>query len=194
MSNFTYVSSAAYDFSGNLLNVNSSGGTITDLDNDDEFVVNDLMPGGVSTYEGTVVMGGVTMPVTFVTFLGANQYLVYNPGPGAVSFDSVLPSLTLQSYTFCFGAGTLIRTESGEVAVEALHRGDVLLTAEGRRTVVKWIGRQTIFPVFRPEASSQLVRIAPGALGEGRPLAALTVTADHGLCCLTGSSATRAPL
>jgi hypothetical protein len=181
MTDFTYITSAAYDFSGNLLNVNSTGGILQDLDNDDTFAVNDVMAGGVSSYEGTVVMGGVTMPVVFVTLFGANQFLVYNPGPAAVTYDSVLPSLTLQPYSFCFAADTLIRTETGEVAVAALTIGDRLVTADGGSARVKWIGRQTIFPLFQPGPASQLVRISAGALGPDQPHRDLTVTADHGM-------------
>ena len=181
MPDFTYISSAAYDSSGNLLNVNGTGGTLQDLDNDDTFAVSDIMVGGVSTYEGTVVMGGVTMPVVFVTLFGANQYLVYNPGPAAVTFDAVLPSLTLQPYSFCFAVDTLIRTETGEVAVAALTIGDRLVTADGGSARVKWIGRQTIFPLIKPGPASQLVRIRAGALGPDQPHTDLTVTADHGM-------------
>ncbi|WP_420397718.1 Hint domain-containing protein [Nioella sp.] len=181
MTDFTYISSAAYDSSGNLLNVNGTGGTLQDLDNDDTFAVNDIMVGGVSTYEGTVVMGGFTMPVVFVTLFGANQYLVYNPGPAAVTYDTVLPSLTLQPYAFCFAADTPIRTETGEVAVAALTIGDRLVTADGGSARVKWIGRQTIFPLFQPGPASQLVRISAGALGADQSHTDLTVTADHGM-------------
>lgn len=181
MTDFTYISSAAYDSSGNLLNVNNSGGTLQDLDNDDTFAVSDIMVGGGSSYEGTVVMGGVTMPVTFVFLFNANQYLVYNPGPAAVTYDAVLPSLTLQPYNFCFAADTLIRTETGEVAVAALTIGDRLITADGGAARVKWIGHQTIFPLFQPGPASQLVRISAGALGPDQPFRDLTVTADHGM-------------
>ena len=44
----------------------------------------------------------------------------------------------------CFYPGTLIRTPDGEVAVETLKPGDLVLTADGAVKPVNWLGRQTI--------------------------------------------------
>jgi len=81
----------------------------------------------------------------------------------------------------CFAAGTLIATATGQCAVEDLVIGDEVLSADGLRVPVKWIGRQTIFPTFNRKAGRALVRVAAGALGAGVPNADLTVTADHAL-------------
>lgn len=43
----------------------------------------------------------------------------------------------------CFGRGTLILTDQGEVPVEDLATGDLVVTANGALPV-KWIGRQTM--------------------------------------------------
>src|SRR5580658_245176 len=42
--------------------------------------------------------------------------------------------------TVCFAAGTLIRTPGGDVAVETLKVGDLVLTASGDLRPVKWMG------------------------------------------------------
>jgi hypothetical protein len=79
---------------------------------------------------------------------------------------------------FCFAAGTLIATPAGEVAVEALSAGDLVVTADGRAVPVIWIGRQTLSPRFQ---RARLIRVAAGALGADLPLRDLTLTADHAL-------------
>ena len=54
--------------------------------------------------------------------------------------------------TVCFMPGTMIRTPDGEVAVETLKRGDLVLTADNRAEPVAWIGRQTVSRLFSDPA------------------------------------------
>ena len=81
--------------------------------------------------------------------------------------------------TPCFAAGTLIATPAGEVPVEALQIGDLVLTADGRAVPVLWIGRRMLRGVR--DRSAALVRIGARALGDGLPHSDLTVTGDHGM-------------
>lgn len=81
----------------------------------------------------------------------------------------------------CFLAGTMISTPDGEVAVEALSAGDLVMTADGRAVPVLWLGRQTASTVFGVSETSLPVRIAAGALGHGLPVRDLCVTAGHAL-------------
>ncbi len=201
MPDLIYVQTANYSNTGTLLN-SQGGGSFSDSDG--ELVVNDVLFGGVSSYEGTVDIGGIIMPVTFVTLFGANQYLIYNPGPASVTFPASLPTITPQTYSFCFAKGTLISTPEGERTVEALTIGDMIETAEGKPVAVKWIGRQTVFPAFLPAARLGLVRVDAGALGPGCPARSLTLTADHallieGVLChagalVNGTTITQVPL
>ncbi|MES3674755.1 Hint domain-containing protein [Halomonas elongata] len=79
----------------------------------------------------------------------------------------------------CFAAGTLIATPEGDVAVEDLTIGDLVMTANGDQVPVKWIGRQT---VSRLTAVRQPpVRIRQGALGGGKPQQDLVLTGGHGM-------------
>ena len=55
--------------------------------------------------------------------------------------------------TFCFMPGTMIRTPDGEVAVETLKRGDLVLTHDGQAKPVSWLGLQTISTVFARQAA-----------------------------------------
>ena len=85
------------------------------------------------------------------------------------------------TFTLCFAAGTGIATPHGERAVEQLQIGDLVTTAEGRSIPVKWIGRTTISPMFKPADRLEPVRIRAGAFGVGVPHRDLIVTADHGM-------------
>ena len=90
-------------------------------------------------------------------------------------------SQTLSSDPVCFAAGTPIATPEGEVAVERLAPGDLVLTADGRVVPVTFVGRQTLHRRFAPAERFRPVRIRAGALGENVPHADLVVTADHAL-------------
>ncbi len=50
----------------------------------------------------------------------------------------------MEIHLICFMAGTMIRTPNGEVAVETLKRGDLVLTNDGRSVPVDWLGIQTV--------------------------------------------------
>lgn len=77
----------------------------------------------------------------------------------------------------CFAAGTRIRTPQGEVAVETLTPGALVMTVDHGAQPVRWVGRAEIdlsqSPHLRP------VRIARGALGGGLPESDLTVSPQH---------------
>lgn len=79
----------------------------------------------------------------------------------------------------CFASGTMIATPTGEVAVETLNIGDLVMTVDGTAVPVRWLG-----VLSRPTAitnGSCAVRISAGALGDGLPNADLTVTGGHGM-------------
>lgn len=81
----------------------------------------------------------------------------------------------------CFGAGTLIATPTGEVAVETLVAGDLLSTANGQAVPVKWIGYQTVSKNAGLDDWFAPVKVRAGALGESLPHTDLVLTPDHGL-------------
>lgn len=120
--------------------------------------------------------------------------------PGSLDLDA----LNSASYPVCFTAGTLIKTQNGQVAVEDLRIGDYVLSTQGAVVLIKWIGRQTVSTRFGPAERLMPVRFAAGSLGEGLPHSDLTVTADHGMlvdgvichagALVNGSTITRVPL
>nr|QIP04352.1 Hint domain-containing protein [Bradyrhizobium symbiodeficiens] len=83
--------------------------------------------------------------------------------------------------TFCFYSGTLIRTPEGDVAVEALKRGDLVLTHDGRTVPVDWVGIQTVSTVFTDKMRTLPIRVRAGALADSVPSRDLLVSPDHAL-------------
>lgn len=81
----------------------------------------------------------------------------------------------------CFYPGTLVRTPAGEVAVETLKHGDLVLTHDGREIPVAWLGRQTVSTVFADKLRVLPIRIKAGALGENVPARDLLVSPDHAM-------------
>ena len=80
----------------------------------------------------------------------------------------------------CFTPGTLIATPGGEVAVEHLRPGDLVLTCDHGPQPLRWTGSRALTaaevaadPGFAP------VRIAAGALGGGLPRQDLLVSPQH---------------
>ena len=86
--------------------------------------------------------------------------------------------------TPCFLRGTRIATLRGEVAVEDLRIGDLVVTTGGALPV-KWIGTRgfvTSMVNAHHRAALLPIRIAPGALGEASPVRDLHVSPEHMLC------------
>lgn len=80
----------------------------------------------------------------------------------------------------CFRHGTRILTDQGEVAVEDLRPGDLVVTRDHGPRPIRWIGARAVagavqraFPRLRP------VRIAAGALGPGLPARDLWLSRQH---------------
>ncbi len=82
----------------------------------------------------------------------------------------------------CYCPGTLIRTDRGDVAVEALAIGDLVVTVGGTAEPVRWIGRRSYAARFlRGRPALLPVRICQGALANGVPSADLLVSPAHAL-------------
>ncbi|MBN8993902.1 MAG: Hint domain-containing protein [Rhizobiales bacterium] len=137
---------------------------------------------------GAGALNGLYTFTSLATTGGASGFIAYNEATGTYYFltnDAVSPSETALTETagvlqVCFMPGTMIATPAGERAVEDLAIGDLVLTSEGRHAPVRWIGRQSVAPLFADELTLP-VRVRAGALGENLPARDLLVSPDHAL-------------
>lgn len=90
-------------------------------------------------------------------------------------------TITSSETTICFLAGTMVRTSDGEVPVETLKRGDLVLTSDGRSIPVDWLGIQTVSLRFADKLRVLPIRIKAGALADNVPSRDLLVSPDHAL-------------
>ncbi|WP_421906998.1 Hint domain-containing protein [Mameliella sp.] len=161
---------------------------LDDGEGDGTFEVGDSIWGTTNPFQGTVevalVAGGtMRLPVSNNSIAGVTRLWF----PESMSpHDFVIPAtldyatFNTSAYPTCFLEGTAIDTPDCAIAVQDLDIGQVIDTPTGT-TVVRWIGRQTVFPRFNPAERVRPVRIAAGALGSGLPRRDLLLTADHAL-------------
>ena len=158
-SNLFPTGSKTIDVLGN--DINSTGGLLT-----------------ITQINGQAVTAGSTVT------LNSGQQITLNAngtitmlGDGDVedfAFTYTVESSTGQSDTGfvtvssvpCFVAGTLIETEAGEVPIETLAAGDLVMTKDNGLQPLRWVGRRTVLASgdFAP------IRIAPNTFGSHREL------------------------
>lgn len=119
--------------------------------------------------------GGQTFGLNIVGSLTLDDFIV-NSGTTGTTITTDLPAP-------CFAAGTLIRTDTGDVAVEALHPGDrIHVETDGIAREVVWIGQRDVDCARHPDpASVWPVRITTGAFGSGLPTRDLYLSPDHAI-------------
>lgn len=96
--------------------------------------------------------------------------------PATISFNPDIWEIPI----ICFARGTTIATGRGEVAVEDLRPGDLVMTRDDGLQPIRWIGatgvsaaRLDLVPALRP------IRIRAGALDAGVPARDLVVSPQH---------------
>lgn len=187
MASYDYNSRAEYiyDSSNDTYTLFSGpediSGTFTD-NRDDKDTID---PG--TSYGSLQYSGNLETDPTLLLFRNPDhpdRYYVYSATTSAnVDYPDQFSGsdVTTEPLTECFTGGTLIATPKGETVVENLKIGDDILTADGRRVPVKWIGRQTIQTIFTPAEWTTSVRVKANALGRGQPHTDLVLTAAHAL-------------
>jgi hypothetical protein len=112
--------------------------------------------------------------------LGLDTTAAFNlqgiPAGSSITFDNNTDTVVFA----CFLRGTRIATPYGEVAVEDLRAGDLVLTLNHGRSPIRWIGRRVLDPMMidRPR-DAWPIRIRRGALTDNVPHRDLFVSPDH---------------
>jgi hypothetical protein len=112
---------------------------------------------------------------------GISYFLTDQQYTGKIGGKNGDVQLTSFSTVICFLSGTMIRTADGEVPVETLKRGDIVLTSDGRNIPVDWLGVQTVSLRFADKLRALPIRIKAGALADNVPSRDLLVSPDHAL-------------
>ena len=82
----------------------------------------------------------------------------------------------------CFATGTMIQTETGEVAVEALEVGDKVQVASGGLRPIRWLGHRRVDCRRHPEPEKvRPVRVSAHAFGDDLPARDLVLSPEHAL-------------
>ena len=131
----------------------------------------------IATETGTVVNGGWTVSFPGNEPIGAGNYSVLAT-VSDVAGNSVAQTRNFNS-TACFMPGTQIQCPQGDMSVETLEIGDLVLTADGKVATVRWIGRQTVSLLFADKLRTLPIRIRAGALAENVPSRDFLLSPDH---------------
>lgn len=79
----------------------------------------------------------------------------------------------------CFVAGTLIATPNGDVPVDMLKVGDLVLTKDNGPQPIRWAGCRYLAHVDLTRTRQQPIEFKPGSLGNGKPRRSLRVSPQH---------------
>ena len=124
----------------------------------------DAVPGRENTI--VVADNGVTPNIWILSDAPLTQGSAYNLSPG--------------NFVWCLLSGTEVMTSRGSIKVEDLVQGDLVLSEDGSFSPLRWVGVQTLSPIFSGKASWP-VKISKDALGENTPDKDLYVSQDHAI-------------
>jgi len=172
------------------INFNNTGGTGVFSFNPATITLNLSQPPtitGLSTGDQIHVIGatnatltGGVLTFTYPGLLGLPQTISFTmqglPVDASISFNAATGAVTYA----CFLRGTRIATPKGEVPVEKLRPGDMVLTLDRGRVAVKWVGRRVLDPksIERPRDALP-VRVRKDAIAENVPHRDLLLSPDH---------------
>jgi fibronectin-binding autotransporter adhesin len=134
-----------------------------------DFISFAATPGVIALTDTDVLTIG-DLSLTFTSADTGELFIIASDGSGGTD-------LTVA----CFLAGTHISTPGGEVAVESLKAGELVLTADGQSVPIRWIGVRRVVTRFADRLRAYPIRIQAGALADGIPMRDLLVSPDHAM-------------
>jgi hypothetical protein len=153
--------------------------------NNISLVVGDVLTGAWNVTFVNAAVGGMDQQFTNVSanqvlsFASAAEYsgVRFTPtmGSNSIRIDSLTANIV------CYLEGTGIATPIGDVAVQDLRPGDVVMTADGAETTVKWVGEQPVQTRLTHPARVNPICLTAGSIGENVPARDLFVSPDHAI-------------
>lgn len=124
---------------------------------------------------GNVLYGTLYSPVAYSTGDNVTTLLKDLEKGGGDKYNPAIADLNI-----CFLAGTMIATPSGEVPVETLRAGDLVLTRDHGAMPLVWTSQSTVTEAHLDLAPNQRpIRIKAGALGGDLPRRDVDVSPQH---------------
>jgi hypothetical protein len=143
--------------------------------------------GDMLQLDGEDVTHAGILGTTLTVELSVGGPLTYKTGPGlsgatfsvSTGSDGYQDLLTVE--TACFLPGTRIRTTRGDVRVQDLAVGDMVVTLGGRQRPLCWIGRGSAVAVRGQRSAATPLIVRKGALADNVPNRDLRITKGHSL-------------
>jgi hypothetical protein len=175
---FTHVYKIQFVAGDYLIDGAATPGPFTVVDSAD--VGDTLEPGELVSvnakfyiYEGWTAQGDILLSqASFAT----TEYFLLSKNASLINGSEIQVTASV----WCFLAGTEIVTKRGLVKVEELTAGDSILCSGESYAVVRWVGVQTLSPMFSGR-NSYPVKISQNALGDNTPNSDLYVSQDHAI-------------
>ncbi len=114
------------------------------------------------------------------TGIGESGTVVYYTDASKTTVAGELTFSEIENVIPCFTPGTRIATPRGEVLVEDLKVGDLVMTRDNGLQPIRWIGTRTLaYAELAVAAHLRPVMIRQGALGQGLPERDMLVSPNH---------------
>jgi hypothetical protein len=171
----------AFKGTNNILNIKADQAnniTITGLADTDTIKVSG---GGSGTLHLSPYNGSSTQYQLTYTTSSGNTVTISDNVTFARGVTPMSETGSNGSLTFCFLAGTRLATPDGDIAVEDITAGTMLLTASGETKPVRWLGRSVVATKFADPMTKLPIRIKAGALGQNLPVRDLLVSPCHAM-------------
>lgn len=142
-----------------------------------------VLSSALGTSYVTATVDDNSSSILFQSSTNSSVYYVFSNTPLSAGQIMLYTANGLGDYHVpCYLTGTLILTARGQVPVEALVAGDLVVTVSGAQRPIRWIGHKRIDCRTSPLPQEILpIRVSAGALAPGLPSRDLFISPDHAL-------------